>query len=146
MKKILTAVFVTLGVIFLLILIALASFIIIDPYNIKPFILGTDSSSLPRSTSSGETMNTTSVGSSSEVGRGDAAVEAGDAHGEGFTLSAEQVAALEAAGLDPASIPTTVNAELEACFVTQLGADRVAAVKSGAVPGALELLRAQSCL
>lgn len=64
----------------------------------------------------------------------------------GFTLSAAQVEALVSLGVDPESVPDSISAEQETCFVATLGEERVAEIKGGAVPGGLEFMRAQSCI
>ncbi len=60
-------------------------------------------------------------------------------------LSAEQESALRAFGMDPASLPTSITPEMEACFTSALGASRVAEIKGGASPSASEFFKAKSC-
>ncbi len=63
-----------------------------------------------------------------------------------FTLSPAQKQALINAGVSTSSVPNTVSAAQEACFVTKLGAARVATIKTGAVPTVADLLKAKGCI
>jgi hypothetical protein len=60
-------------------------------------------------------------------------------------LTTEQEAALRAFGMDPASLPTSITPEMEACFTSTLGADRVAQIKAGDAPSASEFFKAKGC-
>lgn len=122
MKKFFNIFFVTLGVIFFLLIIAGIYFYITDPYNIRPLL---SSFSAPASDNN-ETTGTTGV----------------DKHP---LLSAEQERVLENIGIDPAALPTQITAEQEACFVETLGSARVQAIKSGSTPTAAELMKASPC-
>ncbi len=61
-------------------------------------------------------------------------------------LSVEQEKLLESYNVDIKSLPTTIPPGIEACFVESLGAKKVEEIKNGAVPGALDILRARSCV
>lgn len=61
-------------------------------------------------------------------------------------LSDSQRAALEAVGVDTSTLPTTLTPELEACFVTAIGRERVDAVIAGDTPSIMEMLKAKHCL
>ncbi len=61
-------------------------------------------------------------------------------------LNSSQEKALEFIGVDPAKLPTTVTPALEACATTELGAERVAELKKGALPGISDFLKAKGCL
>ncbi len=63
-----------------------------------------------------------------------------------FILTADQKKALLTYGISSSSIPATVSATQEACFVTTLGAPRVAEIKAGAVPTAIEFAKAKGCI
>lgn len=61
-------------------------------------------------------------------------------------LNEQQEQTLEKLGVDPAKLPTQITPELEACFITKLGAPRVEAIKSGTAPTAIDFFKAQACL
>lgn len=140
MKHIATQIFVTLGVIFLILILIGVYFFVTDPYGLKPLIFG---GSVPTQSTSvsaqSESENT------SENSDGSASDEE-EASAGGFELSDAQVEALISLGIDPASVPSSISAEQEACFVSALGEERVAEIRVGAVPSALELLKAESCI
>ncbi|KKT87077.1 MAG: hypothetical protein UW86_C0010G0017 [Microgenomates group bacterium GW2011_GWA1_Microgenomates_45_10] len=64
----------------------------------------------------------------------------------GFSLSDAQKSALQAFGIDISTIPSYITPEQEACFTLALGADRVAEIKAGAVPNAIDFFKAKSCI
>ncbi len=64
----------------------------------------------------------------------------------GFTLSQAQVDALVALGINPEAVPDSISAEQELCFIEALGDARVAEIKAGAVPNAVEFMEAQACI
>jgi len=64
----------------------------------------------------------------------------------GFSLSDSQIQALASFGIDPSAIPSSITPEQESCFVATLGADRVAEIKSGALPSAIDFFKAKSCI
>lgn len=136
MKNFTIQVFVALGIIFVILMIICMYFFITDPYNLKPLFFG---SSAPVQNSnvpiSGDEDNNTgnNISTESEVSGG-------------FELSPAQVEALISLGIDPATVPTSINSEQEACFVMALGEARVAEIKQGAVPGAFEFLKAKACI
>lgn len=132
MKKILTVFFVTLGVIFLFLLIAASYFYIADPLNLKPLLSAMQSSpatteSAPSNESGATTPDTTSTDRNP-------------------VLSPAQENALESIGIDPASIPSSITPAQEACFVSILGQARVDQIKAGDTPTATEFFQARSCL
>ena len=55
-----------------------------------------------------------------------------------------QKSAVEDFGIDPNSL--VITPAMETCFVEKIGQERVDAIKGGATPGALELLKSSSCL
>ena len=126
MLRIIRHFFVTLGVIFFILIIAGISFIVIDPWHIRPLLW-------PKTT----TVTPTSTGTTPTSSTAPAAIN---------FLNESQRAALQKFGIDPASLPTTITASQEACFVGVLGQARVDEIKAGAVPSALEFLRASACL
>lgn len=141
MKKILNTFFVTLGIIFFVLIIIGAYFFVTDPYNLKPLIFGTGPTiSTPTAPTKGTDAVTTPKND-------DATTETSPAsNAGGFSLSGPQKQALVGLGIDPAAVPSTISPEQETCFVTALGAPRVAEIKAGAVPNALEFAKAKSCI
>lgn len=132
MKQILTHLFVALGVIFLICIIFCIVFIIKDPYNLKPIIFGSSSTGATYSSRNLDNTNTTSDDASAVNGE--------------FYLSDQQKQALTSFGIDPTAVPSTINLEQENCFVSVLGEARVNQIKSGAVPNAMEFLKAKACI
>jgi hypothetical protein len=139
MKKFFTIFFVTLGVIFFCIILALAYFWIADPYNIKPFINQTPKENIEKldevkpavdspATSTNLNMPTTA-----------------DAGSEGG-LTEGQKNALQLVGIDPAVLPERLTPEQEQCFVGEFGQTRVNEIKAGAAPTPLEVLTGKHCL
>lgn len=120
MKNALNIFFVTLGVIFfILILIGLYVYFA-DPFNLKPLLFDGGGGGAPSASES-----------------------AGDRNP---ALSPSQEAALDSIGVDPASVPSSITPEQEECFVEVLGAARVEEIKSGDTPTAIEFFRARECL
>lgn len=132
MKQILTHLFVALGVIFLICIIFCIVFIIKDPYNLKPIIFGSSSARATYSSRNLDNTNTTSD-------------DASTVNGE-FYLSDQQKQALTSFGIDPTAVPSTINLEQENCFVSLLGEARVDEIKNGAVPNAMEFIKAKACI
>ncbi|MCK4554401.1 hypothetical protein KAU19_05590, partial [Candidatus Parcubacteria bacterium] len=83
---------------------------------------------------------------SEQVSQEGAAVGSGAEAYDHPLLSVEQEKLLESYNVDIKSLPTTIPPSIEACFVESLGAKKVEEIKSGAVPGALDILRARSCV
>lgn len=121
LKKLLNYFFVTLGIIFFLILLGLAYLWFADPFGVRPLIATfTNPTTEPQT----EQTNTT------------------DKHP---TLSEEQEQALESIGVNPEALPSTITPEMEACFTALLGEARVAEIKGGASPSPLEVLKTKEC-
>lgn len=66
--------------------------------------------------------------------------------GTAFTLSDAQKQALSSFGIDPASVPSSISAEQEACFVAALGSARVSEIKAGATPSAMDFFKVKGCI
>ncbi len=121
MKSILTKIFVTLGVIFTIIILGGIYFFITDPFNLKPLIFG---SHIEKTMSdSVDTLPSVDI-----------------------KLSEPQKEVLINVGVDPVKIPSSISGAQESCFVSVLGSERVAEIKAGAVPSAAELLKGKSCV
>lgn len=123
MKKFFNVFFVTLGVIFFIIILIGAYFFITDPLNLKPLLFNKDNSE--KSESSGTF---------------------GDSLDKNPLLNESQEKSLEAIGIDPANIPSEITPEQETCFVEIFGQVRVNEIKAGDSPTATEIIKARSCL
>jgi len=126
-KKFLNIFFVTLGVIFFVIILISVYLFVTDPWNLKPlFMSNTDS--------------LTSEADPTAVGSQGTSV---DKHP---LMNAKQEAAAESLGINPAAVPTEITPEQEACFVNALGQTRVNAIMAGDSPTATDFFKASGCL
>ncbi len=137
MRNLSVQAFFTLGAILLVIVLAGIYFIVADPYGLRPILFANS----PLEQSSSTSMSATANGADSEVNTSSEEAMAG-----GFILSTGQMEALVSLGIDPATVPSSISAEQEQCFVGELGEARVIEIKAGAVPSAMEFLSAKSCL
>ena len=122
MKKIITAFFVTLGIIFSFVLMFVLYLFIFDPLNLKPLFFNNGNVSIEQDTAEGEATGTQSF------------------------LSDDQKKTLESFGIDPASLPSSITVEQEACFEAKLGEARFAEISAGASPSITEFMSARGCL
>lgn len=122
MKKFLTIFFVTLGVIFSVLILTGVYLFVFDPFNIKPLFSLISS---PRTATTAE--------QSTEIPKGE-------------MVSPAQKEALQKIGIDPATLPTSITPTQAECFTKILGEKRVSEIKAGGVPTPTELLSAKSCL
>jgi hypothetical protein len=126
MKKFLEIFFITLGIIFFIIILIGIYLFVADPFGIKPLILSftgqpvAENQILPK--------NSTSSTSSNPM------------------LNAQQEKALKAIGIDPSKLPTSITPEMEKCFYEKLGDQRAGEIKNGSTPTALDLLKVKPCL
>lgn len=118
MKKVLTVFFVTLGVIFFILILGGVYFFVADPLELRPLLFGAPSET-------------------------ETAAPAGDRNP---ALSEEQERALDTVGIDPASVPSEFTDEQVQCFEAILGAERVSEIKAGASPTPTEYFKARGCL
>ncbi len=133
MNKFFTYFFVTLGVIFSLILLFVVYFFIVDPFNIRPFIFG------------GEKINTKQDVNVEKNTNTNTSTSTGTTSSKPF-LTDDQKKTLAGFGVDPASLPSSITPTQEACFKTKLGPSRFAEISAGASPSIAEFLNAKSCL
>lgn len=63
-----------------------------------------------------------------------------------FVLTDGQKQAINSFGIDPSTIPLTVSPEVEACFVSALGGEKVAEIKAGGIPSAFDFFKAKGCI
>lgn len=134
MKKFFTIFFVTLGVIFVLVIMAGTYFFIIDPLNLKPLFFGNTTQKTINIQETSDTNEETTI--QTNLGQAD----------KNTALSDAQEKALETLGIDPAKVPTSITPEQEVCFTSILGAERVAQIKAGDIPTATEYFKAKSCI
>lgn len=120
MKKFINIFFVTLGVIFSVLILAGLYLYLADPFGIKTIFSPSDE---PRVETGVETNSDKNP-----------------------VLSPAQEKALETFGIDPATIPSSITPEQEACFVEKLGQERVDEIKAGDSPTATEFFKAKSCI
>jgi hypothetical protein len=125
MKKALNRFFMVLGVIFFIILLVITGVFIFNSV-------------------SGETDTPASFQDAVNVMTG------GEVSGDGIdsnpALNESQETALETFGIDPASLPTSISPEQEACFIELIGVDRVEEIKAGDTPTVTEIFRGRGCL
>ncbi len=122
MKKFLNIFFVTLGVIFFLLIIGGVAIYFTDPLGLW---------------SGDSTLTTTESANTIEP---PATVDKNPA------LNAAQEKALETFGIDPATVPTSITPAQEACFIEKLGTSRVEEIKAGATPSMTDYFKAKSCI
>ena len=132
MKNFFKIFFITLGVIFSLILMFVLYLVIFDPFNIKPLLFG-----------DGKTFN---IPQDTTIDANTDAATSTNTTGNKVFLSDAQRKTLEGLGIDPASLPSTITATQEACFKTKLGETRFAEILAGDSPSIPEFLNAKSCL
>jgi hypothetical protein len=125
MRKFITTLFVTLGVIFSIIILFVVYLFIFDPFNIKPLFFGSSSNYAPQNIN---TDNGTSTASKKPF------------------LSEEQKKTLAKFGIDPATIPSSINVTQEECFKSKLGSIRFAEIVAGDSPSITEFISAKSCI
>jgi len=124
MKKILNIFFVTLGIIFFVIIVIGLYFFFTDPLNLKPLIFRTESN-----------IVTTIKNDSTDSGVDNNSV-----------LSESQIKVLETFGIDSSQVPSEITPEQESCFIEKLGASRVNEIKAGDSPTATEFFKARECI
>lgn len=120
MKKFFTIFFVTLGVVFFVIILVGVSMFFFDPLGIKSSLIDNSETTNPQNVDVTKDKNP--------------------------ALSPTQEKALETFGIDPATVPTSITPEQEACFVEKLGQERVNEIKAGDSPTATEFFKAKSCI
>lgn len=122
MKKFLTIFFVTLGVIFFILILGAVYLFVFDPLHLGPILFGST-----------------------------ADIQLQDNNGSAKTdthplLSETQEKTLETFGIDPARIPSEITPSQEKCFENKLGKARVEEIKAGDSPTAVEFFTAKECI
>lgn len=120
MKKFFNTFFVTLGVIFFIIILFGLYFLIADPFDIKPILK----------------LYNPEIKASPSAGTVD----------KNPLLNAEQEQTLEFFGVDPAALPSQISPAMEDCFVETLGQTRVDQITQGDGPSIADFFQARSCL
>ena len=125
MKRFFNIFFVTLGIIFFLLLCAGAYIYVADPFVLKqPFMENNIDNSSSTSTSSQDKTTTD----------------------KNPLLSPTQEKTLEKIGINPATLPSTITPEMEQCFYEKLGTTRANEIKNGIAPTTADYFAARSCL
>lgn len=128
MKRFLKVLFISLGILFFLIILLVGVFFIVDPFNLR---------SLPNSDVTIQAIiKTTTKSDETQVDNVD----------KNPLLNEEQEATLESLGVDPADLPTKITPAMETCFESELGSERVAEINQGSTPTLTEFLKVRSCL
>lgn len=133
MKKFFSVFFIVLGVIFSIILLFVLYLFVFDPFNIKPLFNQGAISEISENTDNEDGANA------------NLNTSAGTSTGTPF-LSDSQKQTLATFGIDPASLPSSITTDQEACFKLKLGDARFAEISAGASPSIAEFLNAKSCL
>jgi len=122
MKKFLNGFFVVLGVVFFLVLIALAYIYFTNTFGIKSLLKGNpDSSSTPENVST-------------------------DSSDKNPLIPDAQEKALEDIGIDTSTLPTEITPEMLACFDAKLGTARTEEIKNGSPLTAGDYAKAGNCI
>ncbi|MBD3208369.1 MAG: hypothetical protein GF370_02870 [Candidatus Nealsonbacteria bacterium] len=150
MDKTLNNFFVVLGIIFLLVIMVIVYFIVIDPLGLRSLLLNKEVNlSISTTTSDREITDdavpaeSTSTPTTSSPSMPAQPVEEQGGHP---LLDEEQEAMLETFGIDVDGLPSEITPEMEACFIEKLGEQRVNEIVEGATPTPLDFFRAKSCL
>lgn len=132
MKKFLQILFMTLGVIFFIIIIAGVYLYVADPYEIKPLIKSLTGQTVPTTTTTNQTNDTTS--------------QTNNTVNKNSLLSPTQEESLKKIGIDPTVLPSEITPEMEQCFYAKLGEKRANEIKAGSEPTTADYFAARSCL
>jgi hypothetical protein len=152
MYRVFQIVLMGMGGLFMLELIAISYFVVVDPFHLRPLVLllwkqQTAETSVP------ETFDnqTVTVGASSTplLTKGSSTTVEGKVQTAPVpktSVNDAQADALKTVGINPETVVQSITPTQLDCFTSILGAGRVAEIKSGAVPTAAEFLRVSSCL
>lgn len=141
--------FITLGVLFFLLIVFLVYFFTFDPLGLKPLwqsFAGTEfNMTKTTTTEEGDAIQETTISVTNESAS-KTPTEAEVAPAPNPALSTEQNQALETIGVDASTLPTSISPEQEQCFISILGEARVNEIKAGALPTAIEFFQARGCI
>jgi len=122
MKKFFKGLFIFFEVLFVIEIIALAYFWFADPLGIVKYF-------------NGESPAHAIVSDA-----------AGDAVSDNPVVNTDQAAALSGLGIDPASLPTEIDASMEKCLTEAVGQARAKEIIDGVAPTAVDFFKAKDCL
>ena len=133
-----TQLFGVLGVIFMMLLVVVILLFATDISGIRTSLLDSVASTALLSNDSGPATNlegeeATNLYTQSEKP-------------QGFELTEAQIEALEALGVDRATVPHSIDVIQETCFSNRLGSSRVVEFKAGSIPTIAEFVMIESCL
>lgn len=132
MNKTLNTLLVTFGVIFIILILVGIGFFLATSMGSKSSVVNTQTNTGTTETTKTADSNTTATP---------------EADGSiAITLSDEQRSALSTFGIDPNTIPASISAEQVACFEAELGVARVAEIRAGDSPSAMDFFKAKSCI
>ncbi len=123
--KIIKGFFITLGVIFLILILLLTVFIIVDPFKLRPLISSMVEIPFISNNTSENKFNSTET--------------------HPF-LTEQQANTLKTMGIDPETLPTEITPDMEMCFTEKLGEQRVNEIKAGSEVTAVDYLKAKDCV
>jgi len=144
MFRIVRIFFVSMGITFTLLLCGVAYLFIADPFHIRSIITLLLSSSpavhavFPTEAPASARPTTVVASTTVPVATTSTVTAVGP--------TSAQREALQAVGIDPQTVVSKITPTQLACFMSVLGAARVAEIKGGAVPSAAEFIRVRSCL
>ena len=131
MKKFFTVFFVVLGVIFFILILAVAY----TYTNAK--INKTDLPAI---------NETDHIETNKDIINTDAEISSTTTEDKNPVLSPTQEKALEVIGVNPAEVPSSFTPEQISCFENVLGKDRVEEIKAGDTPSPTEFYKAKECI
>lgn len=145
MWRFLNYLFVFLGAVFLLLILAGTYFFVADPYNIKPFIFDTVVEVVPNSNAvkQSEVVENIAPNQASTQTSKTSEIESTSTK---INLSSNQSELLESLGIDANQVPKNFTEEQIICFEKILGVSRVGEIKAGSAPTVVELFKAKECL
>lgn len=132
MKKFLKIFFITLGVIFFVLILAGIYLYTADPFQIKPLIKSFTEQGMPVKPGQVPINQQTNVNKAVVGGK--------------LNLTASQEQVLKKIGVDPASLPSTITPAMEQCFYEKLGTKRTDEIMAGSQPTAADVFIARSCV
>ncbi len=132
MKKFIQTIFILLGVIFFILIVAGIYLYVADPFKIKPIINNLTEQSVPTKkeiipSKQTDTTNNAAVNKS-------------------LILTPSQIQTLQKIGVNPNIIPTSISPAMEQCFYDKLGVNRADEIKGGAQPTAVDVFKIRSCI
>jgi hypothetical protein len=127
MKKFFTIFFVILGIVFFILIIAVAYTYTTNKTDLSIQNPETKEENEPKTTSPKDSPATTT-------------------EDKNPILSPNQEKALETVGINPSTIPSSFTPEQIQCFEEKLGKERVEEIKNGDTPTATEMIKGKGCL